>query len=138
MAEFVLDTSVVVAIVLREPAWGDFSACLAEAQQIYMCAGTALECELVLGKKRPVSVTEGRFWSNLQKAKNLEIVSFDRHRLNIAKQALKDFGTGRHRLNFGDCHAYSLAQSLGLPLLFMGHDFAATNVRVHPASVIPA
>jgi ribonuclease VapC len=137
MPEFVLDTSVIVAIVLREPEWSKFMLALSGAERIFMCAGTVLECELVLLKKCPVAVEEGEFWPELQKQPNLRILEFDRHRLNIAKQALKDFGTGRHRLNFGDCYAYSLAQSLGLPLLFMGQDFAATDVRLHSASVIP-
>ncbi|TVQ55697.1 MAG: VapC toxin family PIN domain ribonuclease, partial [Rhodobacteraceae bacterium] len=31
-------------------------------------------------------------------------------------------------LNFGDMFAYDAAQSLGAPLLFVGEDFAATDV----------
>ena len=40
------------------------------------------------------------------------------------------FGKGQHRaaLNFGDCFSYGLARALEAPLLFKGHDFAATDV----------
>jgi ribonuclease VapC len=31
-------------------------------------------------------------------------------------------------LNFGDCFAYALARQLGCPLLFVGEDFARTDV----------
>ena len=31
-------------------------------------------------------------------------------------------------LNFGDCFSYALARSRGLPLLFKGNDFGATDV----------
>ncbi|MFQ5412568.1 MAG: type II toxin-antitoxin system VapC family toxin, partial [Phycisphaerae bacterium] len=31
-------------------------------------------------------------------------------------------------LNFGDCFAYALAKSTGLPLLYKGGDFAHTDV----------
>jgi ribonuclease VapC len=31
-------------------------------------------------------------------------------------------------LNFGDCFAYALAKSKGLPLLFIGNDFKKTDI----------
>jgi ribonuclease VapC len=31
-------------------------------------------------------------------------------------------------LNFGDCFAYALAKTTGLPLLFKGGDFAQTDI----------
>ncbi|WP_153005353.1 type II toxin-antitoxin system VapC family toxin [Aureimonas ureilytica] len=41
------------------------------------------------------------------------------------------WGKGIHPagLNFGDCFAYSLAQQYDVPLLFVGEDFARTDVR---------
>jgi ribonuclease VapC len=32
------------------------------------------------------------------------------------------------KLNFGDCYAYGLAKEHGSPLLFLGNDFALTDV----------
>jgi len=32
-------------------------------------------------------------------------------------------------LNFGDCFAYALARVLNAPLLFVGDDFARTDLR---------
>ena len=42
------------------------------------------------------------------------------------------FGKGRHRarLNYGDTFSYALASRLGVPLLFVGDDFALTDVLV--------
>lgn len=39
---------------------------------------------------------------------------------------------GRHEaaLNFGDCFSYALAVARGEPLLFVGDDFAKTDVEV--------
>jgi ribonuclease VapC len=50
----------------------------------------------------------------------------------IARQAYRDFGKGRHKagLNFGDCFAYALAKDLDEPLLFKGSDFRHTDVEV--------
>ena len=54
----------------------------------------------------------------------------------VARQAFYDFGKGRHpaALNFGDCFAYALAKSSGEPLLYIGFDFARTDLRPSPAS----
>ena len=49
----------------------------------------------------------------------------------IARQAYRDFGKGRHKagLNFGDCFAYALAKDLDEPLLFKGSDFQHTDIE---------
>jgi ribonuclease VapC len=49
----------------------------------------------------------------------------------VARQAYRDFGKGRHRaaLDFGDCLAYALAKSLDEPLLFKGLDFSLTDIE---------
>ena len=48
-----------------------------------------------------------------------------------AAQAYRRWGKGFHpaRLNFGDCFAYELAQSQNCPLLYVGEDFAQTDVQ---------
>jgi ribonuclease VapC len=49
----------------------------------------------------------------------------------LAHDAFVRFGRGSGhpaRLNFGDCAAYALSKRLGLPLLYKGADFAATDV----------
>jgi ribonuclease VapC len=50
----------------------------------------------------------------------------------LARQAFRDFGKGRHKagLNFGDCFAYALAKEMDEPLLFKGQDFRHTDVDV--------
>ena len=50
---------------------------------------------------------------------------------NIARAAYRDFGRGSGhpaQLNFGDCFAYALAKELACPLVFIGNDFARTDV----------
>lgn len=46
------------------------------------------------------------------------------------------WGKGVHPagLNFGDCFAYALAKSQNCPLLFVGDDFAQTDVESALAS----
>ncbi len=42
------------------------------------------------------------------------------------------FGKGHHKatLNYGDCFAYALAKSEGLPLLCTGSDFKHTDLTL--------
>lgn len=57
----------------------------------------------------------------------------DRHR-TVALDAFIRYGKGRHpaRLNFGDCMAYATARLANLPLLFVGRDFAQTDLMLVP------
>jgi ribonuclease VapC len=59
-----------------------------------------------------------------------EIVGFDDVTGRLALDAFERYGRGRHKakLNFGDCLSYAAAQRYGLKLLYIGGDFAATDV----------
>ena len=61
-----------------------------------------------------------------------EIVPFDDVQADAAFAAFRAYGKGIHpaaRLNFCDCASYALAKTRGLPLLFKGDDFAATDIE---------
>lgn len=49
----------------------------------------------------------------------------------VAATAYQRFGRGRHKagLNFGDCLAYATAAVAGDTLLYVGDDFALTDIR---------
>lgn len=53
----------------------------------------------------------------------------DRHR-RLATAAFVHYGKGRHpaALNYGDCMTYATARLSGAPLLFVGEDFAKTDL----------
>ncbi len=69
----------------------------------------------------------------------IEIVAVDHDQAEIARTAWRRFGKGRHpaALNYGDCFAYALAKSRGLPLLFDGNDFAQTDIAGVPLPPTP-
>jgi ribonuclease VapC len=58
------------------------------------------------------------------------IVPFGRHHLAIFYDAFRRYGKGRHRarLNMGDCFTYAIAKASGMPVLFVGEDFAQTDL----------
>jgi len=124
----VLDSSAVVALLLREPEASAFLACLHDADSISIGAPTLLECELViaalLGAEGLLRLDE------LLTALGAEIVPFGPRELGVARVASRTYGQGRHRsgLNFGDCFSYATAVSRDESLLFKGADFAQTDV----------
>jgi len=61
---------------------------------------------------------------------NMSAVTLEQAR--TARSGYLRFGKGRHpaALNFGDCFSYALAKERDEPLLFVGGDFARTDVRV--------
>ena len=60
-----------------------------------------------------------------------EIVSVTASTARRVADAYARWGRGAHpaALNFGDCFAYALAKERRCPLLFIGQDFARTDVE---------
>lgn len=61
----------------------------------------------------------------------LVITPVSPQQVEIARDAFRRYGKGSGhgaRLNFGDCFAYALARYRDEPLLFIGNDFALTDV----------
>ena len=59
------------------------------------------------------------------------IGSINAAQAELARDAFLSFGKGRHpaRLNIGDCFSYAAAKALNAPLLYVGDDFARTDIR---------
>ncbi len=126
----VVDTSALVAILLRETGWRALAEALSTAEVRLLSAAGALEASIVmLVRKGPAGVRE---LDLLLHTIQVEVVPFDRDQVALARRAYEHFGKGRHpaRLNFGDCCAYALARQSGEPLLFVGDDFGRTDVGV--------
>jgi ribonuclease VapC len=63
---------------------------------------------------------------------HIAIAPVDDSLARAAMRARVDYGKGfgtRGGLNFGDCFAYALAKRHSAPLLYVGDDFALTDVR---------
>jgi ribonuclease VapC len=60
----------------------------------------------------------------------LAVAPIDAAIADAAQEAFLMFGKGRHRarLNLCDCFSYAVAKAMDAPLLFVGNDFAQTDV----------
>jgi ribonuclease VapC len=124
----VIDTSAIVAILFDEPERGEFNRHISEAPLKLVSAVNRVEVTCVVeGRKREA----GRADLEMFLAESeIEVVAVDRSHADIACEAFRRFGKGRHpaALNIGDCFAYALAKTSGEPLLFKGGAFSRTDV----------
>jgi ribonuclease VapC len=126
----ILDSSAVVAILLREPGFERLRDRLAASEQVGIAAPTVVESSLALCSRlgHAGKTLLARF---LQEAE-VEVVDFTADHWMVAADAFIAYGKGRHRagLNFGDCMTYAVAKLAGEPLLCLGDDFPATDLEV--------
>lgn len=125
----VVDTSAIVAILLREPDADTYSRCLEETARAVMSAVTRVELSFVI-EGRHGATGRSAVEHALRNAR-VEIAAVTPEQAEIAMDAFRQYGKGRHRaaLNIGDCFSYALAKATNLPLLFKGNDFVHTDVR---------
>jgi ribonuclease VapC len=126
----IVDSSAIVAILLKEPGYEHLRDHLAAAKQVSVGAPTVLESSLVLCSRlgHAGKTLLARF---LQEAE-IEVVDFVADHWMVAADAFLAYGKGRHPagLNSGDCMTYAVAKLAEEPLLCLGDDFSATDLEL--------
>ena len=123
----VIDTSALIAIILREADGGRFRQLIEAAPVREISAASLSETGIVmLGKRGPIGVDE---MQALVHSLGISIVPLEQSHAQLAIAAYEQFGKGRHPagLNYGDCFSYALAKARGEPLLAKGDDFTRTD-----------
>lgn len=126
-----IDTSVIVAILSKEPDATEFANRI-EATQCSTSALVVLEAVMRLSTKLaidPVAV-EQRIQVLLNEAK-ITFVPMDAKTASLAVRAFADYGKGRGhpaQLNLADCLSYACAKAQNIPLLYKGKDFSHTDM----------
>jgi ribonuclease VapC len=120
-----IDTSALMAIILGE---AEADACIKAMEQaggLLISAGTVAEA-LIVSARRGV----GEEMQTLVDGLGFDIISITPAAAKRIAKAYASWGKGVHpaALNFGDCFAYEVAQTHGCPLLYVGDDFAKTDV----------
>jgi len=128
----ILDSSALVAILLREPGYEALLDAAAGASELGIGAPTLVEAGIVLAA-RTGSDSRGLLSRFLAEAAVVTVALSDAH-WSAAIDAWLRFGKGRHpaALNFGDCLAFATARVAGRPLLCVGNDFARTDLDTVP------
>ena len=124
----ILDSSALVAIVLREPGWEALSARIRSAAGLVAIgAATLLETAIVLSARLNED-SRGRL-ARLIQMSEIAVIPFSEDHYAAAMDGWLRYGKGRHpaSLNFGDCLSYATSIVAGEPLLVVGNDFAQTD-----------
>lgn len=126
----IVDTSAVVAILLGEPHAEALARTVLRAPRARMSAATFVELSAVVAQRG--APQQRRRVEHLLDRLGVEVVALTPEHARLAAEAYREFGRGSGhpaRLNLGDCFSYALASALDEPLLFVGDDFARTDLR---------
>jgi ribonuclease VapC len=127
----IIDTSALVAILLREPEAPKLLELMAAAPVRRLSAASYVELAAVIDGRHDPALS-GPLDTKLRSLK-IELTSFTPTQAHLARSAYQMFGRDSGhpaRLNMGDCFAYALSRELGEPLLFKGRDFALTDLEL--------
>jgi ribonuclease VapC len=122
----VVDTSALMAIVLKEPTAEACIAALEADGEILMSAGTLTEA-LIVAARREV----GGGMAALIQRLDPDVIAVTSEVAQRIGQAYQQWGRGFHpaALNFGDCFACDVAKEHACRLLYVGDDFAKTDIE---------
>ena len=122
----VVDTSALIEIAINASRAAECRRALLEADTLLISAGTVLET-LIVSAGRSVEPQMRALLDGF----GFEVVPVTDERARAAAAGYRRYGKAWHAaaLNFGDSFAYALAKEHDCPLLFIGKDFALTDVR---------
>jgi ribonuclease VapC len=120
-----VDTSALMAIVLNEPKADPCARALQSDPELLISAATVAEA-LIVARARNVADEMTRLIDGL----GFQFVSVNAATAARVARIYGQWGRGYHAasLNFGDCFAYDVARESGCRLLFVGDDFARTDI----------
>jgi ribonuclease VapC len=125
----ILDTSALLAILLREPETEQFAQAIENAGTVRLSVASYLEAALFVDRKGD-EIRRALLDTFLEEfGIHLEPVTVEQ--IRHAREAFRAFGKGVHPagLNFGDCFTYALARTFREPVLFKGNDFSQTDLE---------
>jgi ribonuclease VapC len=126
--DLAVDSSALVGILLEEAWSGAYLNALLMADVRIISSFTLMESTVVIEARKGAA---GRLaLDSFCSALDIQVAPFTAQHARLAHEAWRRFGKGRHPagLNLGDCCAYALSRSTGLPLLAKGHDFPQTDI----------
>lgn len=123
-----IDSSAILAILREEPNHGRLHSKIERADVLAIGAPTLFETAMVAIARFGAEGEE--LVEQFLKEWKVQVLPFEKPHWRVADQAFDRFGKGRHPagLNYGDCMSYATARVAAMPLLFVGNDFARTDI----------
>jgi ribonuclease VapC len=124
-----VETSALVAILLEEPGWKSLAEQIVASIAVTTCVNV-FEASLAVVRARTISPTQAyEIVRDMATRLDIEVTDYASAALPLAISARQAFGAGKHGLNMGDCLSYGAARFAGARLLYVGEDFARTDVN---------
>jgi ribonuclease VapC len=125
----ILDSSAVIAVLFREKQYERLKEAMAATDILAIGAPTLFETGMVM-ISRMGEPGRGLIAQFLEQF-GVTVIPFGDSHWQTASEAFTQYGKGRHpaALNLGDCMTYATAQVAEKPLLFIGNDFAQTDIE---------
>ncbi len=126
----IVDSSVLVAVLLRERGYEDLERRLGAADSLGVGAPTLVETAVVTHAR--VGALSRTLLARLLDDVEATCIEFGERHWPVALSAFARYGKGRHQagLNLGDCLTYAIAKVADEPLLCLGDDFAETDLAL--------
>ena len=126
----ILDSSAVIAAVLREPGFESILDKIAAADSLAIGAPTLAETGIVLTNR--IGEHARMILTQFLHEWRVHIIPFGESHWTECVNAYERFGKGRHKagLNFGDCMTFAIARLSAQSLLCTGNDFVKTDLPI--------
>jgi ribonuclease VapC len=127
-----VETSALVAIILEEPGWRQLAEQVVRTSAFTTCFNV-FEAALAVVRERRLKPSEA-YGIVLEAAARLaiEIRDYGADTIPFAIKGREKFGAGARGLNLGDWLSYGAAKRNRARLLYVGEDFARTDVNDSP------
>jgi ribonuclease VapC len=128
----VVDSSAIIAILLKEQPAEALTARIAKESTRSMSVATYLEAGAVLAGRLAVPLEAIDILDDFVSNWHIDLIPVDAEQARVALKARIQHGRGfgaSAKLNFGDCFSYALAKAKFAPLLYVGNDFDKTDVK---------
>lgn len=124
----VIDTSALVALLGMEPEAARIAQAIGSDPVRLLSAATLVEASIVLESRHGEAAARELDLAVARAGMLIEPVTGEQ--AELARQAWRRFGKGRHpaSLNYCDCFSYALSRITGEALLFKGDDFTQTDI----------
>lgn len=127
-----VDTSAIVAIIVQEAGSPEIERALDQADLKISSPLVLLEATMVLSSKVAISPFEAeKRVRRLFDEAGIAVSEITDTTASIAIEAFQRYGKGRGSgagLNMSDCLSYACAKQHRMPLLYVGDDFAKTDL----------
>lgn len=124
----VIDSSALLSILLGEEDADKMVLAIAGDPKRLVSSVTLLETSIVVEARK--GAAGGRELDLLIHSAQMEVVSLTSSQTELAREAYRRYGKGRHpaKLNTGDCCSYALARHSGERLLYKGEGLGKTDI----------